>query len=97
MSSEVMRLAFGQEMFPSVAVQAISPSPRVHRAAHYMAAMGLWRPPGGPGAPGPVPVSSCNNCMKCVECFPNLNAWAFVSRKRVMCIKHFVPMDCIYV
>ena len=40
MSSEVLRLAFVQEVFPSVAVQAISPSPRVHRAAHYMAAMG---------------------------------------------------------
>ena len=54
MSSEVMWLAFGLEVFLSVAVQAISPSPRVHRVAHYMAAMGLWHPPGGPGAPGPV-------------------------------------------
>ena len=53
MSSKVMRLAFGQEVFPSVAVQAISPSPQVHRAAHYMEEMGLWCPPGGPGAPGP--------------------------------------------
>ena len=52
MSSEVMRLVFGQEQFPSVAVQAISPSPRICRAAHYMAAMGLWRPPGGPVLPG---------------------------------------------
>ena len=74
MSSEVLRLTFGQEGFPSFAVQAISPSPRVHRAAHYMAAMGLWRPPGGPGVPGPVSVSSYNNCMKCKECFPNLDA-----------------------
>ena len=49
MSSEVMRLAFGQEVFHSVAVQAILPSPRVHRAAHYMVEMGLWRSPGGPG------------------------------------------------
>ena len=44
MSSEVMRFAFGQEVFPSVAVQAISPSIQVHRVAHYMAAMGLWCP-----------------------------------------------------
>ena len=33
MSSEVMQLAFG----------------RVRRAAHYMTAMGLWRPTDGPG------------------------------------------------
>ena len=42
MSSEVMRLAFGKEVFPSDAVQAVSPAPRVHRAAYYMTAMGLW-------------------------------------------------------
>ena len=46
MSSEVMRLAFGQEQYPSAAIQAMSPSPRARWAAHYMAAMGLWRPPG---------------------------------------------------
>ena len=46
MSSEVMRLAFGKEVFPSDAVEAISLAPRIHRAAHYLAAMGLWRPPG---------------------------------------------------
>ena len=73
MSSEVMRLAFGQEQYPSEAVQAISPSPRVRRAAHYMSAMGLWSPPGGPGAPGPVSSSSCNNCMLCADCFPTLD------------------------
>ena len=42
MSSEVMRHAFGKEVFPSDAVQAVSPAPRVHCAAHYMLAMGLW-------------------------------------------------------
>ena len=73
MSSEVMRLAFGQEQFPSVAVQAISPLPHVRRAAHYMVAMGLWRPQGGPGAPGPVPTSSCNNCMRCANCFQTMD------------------------
>ena len=51
-------------------MQAVLPSPRVRRAAHYMAAMGLWRPPGGPGAPGPVPSSTCGHCMRCAECFP---------------------------
>ena len=52
MSSEVMRLAFGQELYPADAMQAVSPSPRVRQAAHYMTAMGLWRPTDGPGAPG---------------------------------------------
>ena len=75
MSSEVMRLAFGQEQYPSAAIQAMSPSPRVRRAAHYMymTAMGLWRPTGGPGAPGLLPISSCNNCMLCEDCFPKLD------------------------
>ena len=35
-------LAFGKEVFPSDAVEAFSPAPQMHRAAHYMAAMGLW-------------------------------------------------------
>ena len=74
MSSEVMWLAFGQARFPSDAVQAVSPSPRVRRAAHYMAAMGLWHLPGGPGAPGPVPSSTCGHCKRCAECFPELNS-----------------------
>ena len=71
MSSEVMRLAFGKEVFASEAVQAILSTPRVHCAAHYMSAMGLWRPR-GPGAPWPVPISSCNNCMQCTDGFPDL-------------------------
>ena len=44
-SSEVMRVAFGREPFPADAMQQVVPSYRVRRAAHYMAAMGLWRPP----------------------------------------------------
>ena len=73
MSSEVMRLAFGKDVFPSDALEAISPAPRIHRAMHYMAAMGLWRPPGSPGTPGTLPISSFNNCMQCTNCFPGLN------------------------
>ena len=42
MASEVMRVAFDREPFPSEAVQYVTPSHRVRRAAHYMAAMGLW-------------------------------------------------------
>ena len=72
MSSEAMRLEFGHEPYPSEAVQPVAPSPRVRRAAHYMAAMGLWHPPGFKGAPGPLPISSCNACMMCADCFPDL-------------------------
>ena len=42
------------------------------RAAHYMAAMGLWRPPCTQGIPGPLPSSSCNACMTCSDCFADL-------------------------
>ena len=72
MSSEVLCLAIGPEIFPSAAVNVLSPVPRAPRAANHMSAMGLWRPPGGPGDPGPLPVSSCNSCMNCTICFPDL-------------------------
>ena len=49
MSSEVMRLAFAHKPFPTEAVQSVAPSHRVRRAAHYMSAMGLWRPPSTQG------------------------------------------------
>ena len=71
MSSEVMQLAFGQELYPSEAIQSEAPPPRALRAAHYMAAMGLWRAHGSQGAPGPLPTSSCNDCMLCDNCFPD--------------------------
>ena len=63
MSSEVFRLTFGPEIFPSDAVDNVAPVPRVHRAATQMAAMGLWQSPVGPGYPGPIPVSS--GCLVC--------------------------------
>ena len=72
MSSEVMRLSFGWEQYPANAMQAVSPSLRVRRAAHYMTGMGLWRPTDGPDAPGSLPVSSCNDCMMCQNCFRKL-------------------------
>ena len=72
MSSEVMRLAFGEESFPLDAMNAISPVPQAHRAAHYMASMGLWRSLGGPCDPGPLPMSACDNCRNCADCFPEL-------------------------
>ena len=54
MSSEVLRLAIGPEVFPSEAVDLLSPVPCAPRTAHYMSVMGLWRPPGGPGTSGPL-------------------------------------------
>ena len=72
LSSEVIQLTFANEPFPSAAVQSVAPSHRVRRAAHYMSAMGLWRPPGTQGAPGPLPTSSCNACKMCSDCFPDL-------------------------
>ena len=59
-------------VFPSLAVAAHSLASRAPRAAHYMSAMGLWRPLVGPGGPGPLPTSSCDECMHCRYCFPNL-------------------------
>ena len=52
-SSEVMRVAFGREPFAADAMQWVVPSYCVRRAAHYMAAMGLWRPPSTQGIRGP--------------------------------------------
>ena len=72
MSSEVMRVAFVHKPFPTEAVQFVAPSHRVRRAAHYMAAIGLWRPPCTQGIPGPLPSSSCNSCMMCSDCFHDL-------------------------
>ena len=60
MSSEVMRVAFDREQFPSEVVQTVAPAHRVRRAAHYMSAMGLWRPPSTQGIHGPLPSASCN-------------------------------------
>ena len=72
MSSEVMWVAFDHEPFPMEAVQSVAPTHRVRRAAHYMATMGLWRPPSTPGVPGLIPSSPCNACMMCADCFPDL-------------------------
>ena len=71
-SSEVMRVAFGREPFPADAMQQVVPSYRVRRAAHYMAAMGLWRPPSTQRIRGPLLSATCNACMSCSDCFPDL-------------------------
>ena len=58
-SSEVMRVAFGRAPFPADAMQQVVPLYQVRRAAHYMAAMGLWRPPSSQGVRGPLPSATC--------------------------------------
>ena len=68
---EVMRIVYEREPFPTDAVNFVTPGRRVRRAAHYMAAMGLWRPTSAPVFPGPISVSSCNSCMACEDCFPD--------------------------
>ena len=71
-ASEVMRMVYDKEPFPTDAVQFVTPGRRVRLAAHYMAVMGLWHPTSGPVFPGPIPVSSCNSCMSCEDCFPDV-------------------------
>ena len=71
-ASEVMRVVYEKEPFPTEAVNFVTPERRVRRVAHYMTAMGLWRPTGGPVLPGPLPVSSCNSCMSREDCFPDV-------------------------
>ena len=70
MSSEVLRLAQGPELFLSEAINVIAPVPRVHSAATQMTAMGLWCPPVGPGAPGLMSDSSCKNIASASDCPP---------------------------
>ena len=43
-ASEVMRVVYEKEPFPTDAIQYMTPVRRVRRAAPYMAAMGLWPP-----------------------------------------------------
>ena len=70
-ASEVMHMVYDKPPFPTDAVEFVTPGRKVRRAAHYMAAMGLWRPTSAPVFPGPIPVSSCNSCMACADCFPD--------------------------
>ena len=69
MSSEMLSIGVDHVVFPVEEVDKLSVMPRAQRAAKYMTAMGLWRPPSGPGAPGPLPTSTCMNCKNCKYCF----------------------------
>ena len=69
-SSDVMRVVHDRRPFPTDTMQQVVPTYRVRRAAHYMIAMGLWRPPTTPEIRGPLPLATCNACMSCSDCFP---------------------------
>ena len=57
-SSDMLLAVHGRQPFPSSAIQQVMPSYRVCRAAHYMMAMGLWRPPVDTGIRTPLPSGS---------------------------------------
>ena len=68
MSAEMLSIGVCDHVvFPVEEVDRLSIMPRAQRAAKYMTAMGLWRPPSG--APGPLPTSTCTSCMNCEYCF----------------------------
>ena len=69
MLSEMLNIGVDHVVFPAEEVERLSIIPRAQRAAKYMTAMGLWRPPSCPGATGPLPASTCPSCMKCEYCF----------------------------
>ena len=71
-SSDVLLAVHGRQPFPSSAIKQVMPSYRVRRAAHYMMAMGLWRPPVGTGVQTPLPSAVCNACTSCQDCFPDV-------------------------
>ena len=71
-SSDVLRAVHGRQPFPVEAMQQVIPSYRVRRAAHYMMAMGLWRPPVTAEIRGHLPLASCNACTSCRDCCPDV-------------------------
>ena len=71
-SSDVLLAVHGRQPFPSSAVQQVMPSYRVRRAAHYMMAMGLWRPPVDTGIRTPMSSVACNACTSCQDCCPKV-------------------------
>ena len=58
-SANVMGDVRGHQPFRTQAMWHALLSGRVRRAAHYMTAMGLWRPPIAPEIRGPLPVAAC--------------------------------------
>ena len=71
-SANVMGAVRGHQPFLTQAMWHALPSGGVVRAAHYMTAMGLWRPPIAPGIQGSLPVAACKACMSSGVCFPEM-------------------------
>ena len=71
-SSNVMQVVHGRRPFPTNAMHQVMPTYRIRRAAHYMTAMGLWRPPTTSEIRGSLPLATCNACMSCSDCFPDV-------------------------
>ena len=71
-SSDVLLAVHGRQLFPSSAIQQVMPSYRVRRVAHYMMAMGLWRPPVDTGIRTLLPSVACNACTSCQDCCSNV-------------------------
>ena len=65
---ERYRYSMNNGVFPVEGVDRLSVMPGTQRAAKYMTAMGLWRPPSDPGAPEPLPMLTCTSCMNCEYC-----------------------------
>ena len=65
-ASDVLRAVQGRRPFPANAMQ------QVRRVAHYIMAMGLWRPPVAMEIQEHLPVATCNACMSCSDCFPDV-------------------------
>ena len=71
-SSDVLLAVHGRQPSPSSTVQQVMPSYRVRRAAHYMMAMGLWRPPVDTVIRTPMSSVACNACTSCQDCCPRV-------------------------
>ena len=71
-SANVMGAFRGHQPFPTQAMRHELPSGGVVRAAHYMTAMDLWRPPIAPGIQRTLPGAACEACMSCGNCFPEM-------------------------
>ena len=65
---ERYRYSMDNGVFPVEGVDRLSVMPGTQRAAKYMTAMGLWRPPSDPGALEPLPMLTCTSCMNCEYC-----------------------------